>query len=503
MEEKIAALQAQREEFKLLYVEDNEGLRRNVQKLVGRFFEHVFIAKDGMEGFELFKAHEPHIVITDIKMPHMDGLELTKKIHAVNPYTKVIILSAYDTKEHLLQAIEHNVFRYVSKPARVQTMVDTLYDTQNAIKEEESFSIFQNQLQDVFNYQNHLVMMLENDIPTLVNRRFLEFFGIENLSEFTERFPSLDPLLLQHNGFLYSTPEADWYAQAKTSPGKLFHSKIADHTGENHHLILKLQNIPNKQRYTILSLDDITELNLLMLFDSKTTMEDKRKQSKETIIKMMRIVKENAAEVKIHNYYKGLTITNPAVVVGADEHTVLQTTYTQLKAATLVKTVIISSEIFPNDILCHMPDKVDFDAQTLTLSQLQFVERSPTERRFIRLEPEPEHTVTFFYRGLKVFTETRIIDLSECSVKISLQALPPKVAVDDPARVSMVLPDAHGPLPINTEAVITRIDEHPREFHVVLMFELNETHHAQLKHYLAERQMALIREFKALNVASK
>ena len=504
MQQKIVALQEQREAYKLLFIEDNDGLRKNVKQLVEKFFNTIYLAKDGLEGFTLFKEHEPEIVITDIRMPKMDGLTLAGKIRTINPKTKVIILSAYDQKEYLHQAIRHNVFRYINKPAKVTTMVDTLYETQAALKADEHYNLFQNQLQDVFNYQNHLVMMLENDKPVLVNQRFLEFFGIDNLPEFLTRHPSLDPLLLEHNGFLYSTEEeGEWYGRAKKETGKLFHTKITNHQEEHRHLILKLQHIPHKQQYTILSLDDITELNLLMLYDSKTTMEDKRKEAKKTIVKMMQIVKDNHAEVKLHIHYKGLTITNPAVITDAEEDVVLKTTFTELKAAHLVRRIVISSEIFPNDIICESPKHVDFDQQTLTLSKMYFTDRSPTEREFIRLEPESGHSVTLFYKELKVFSETRIVDLSERSVKIRIYALPAGLKVGDDARVSMVLAGTRGPLSINTPATILRIDEFQREFHIVLIFSLSDAFHTQLRNYLADRQMALIREFKALDVTTR
>lgn len=503
MQEKIKALQAQKEAFSLLYVEDNNGLRQNVEKLVDKFFHYIYLAQDGLEGLELFRKHQPQIVITDIKMPKMDGLSLANKIQEINPKTKVIVMSAHDSKEHLHEAIRSNVFRYINKPAKIANLVDTLTETQHAIKREEYYTLFQNQLQDVFHYQHHLVMMFENDVPVLVNQRFLEFFGVEDLKAFQQHHSSLDALLLEHNGFLFSSEETQWYPHAKQFPGKLFHTKVLNRDGEARHLILKLQTIPNKENYTILSFDDITELNLLTLFDSKATKRDQTRQTKETIMKMMKVIHDNAAEVKLHHYYKGLTITNPAVIAQIEEKIVLKTAYTQLKAAHLTKPMIISSEVFPSNILCRTHEAIDFDRQTITLSDMQFAEQSPTERAFIRLEPESDHTVTLFYRDLKIFSESRIVDISERSVKVELYALPAGIKVEENLRISMVLPSARGPLSLNTNAKIYRIDEQRQKFHIVLMLELGDAPLSQLKHYLADRQMALIREFKALDVSAK
>jgi CheY-like chemotaxis protein len=502
MRDKITALQAQRDRIKLLYVEDNDGLRQNVAQLTGKFFRDVYVARDGNEGLELFKTHNPDIVITDIKMDGMDGLQLAGKIHTLDPRTKVIVLSAHDTQEYLHRAIDSAIFRYISKPAKIDTMVDTLYDSVNALKEEERYALMQHRLEDVFNYQNHIIILFDGPQPVMVNRRFHEFFGIDHLNEFHERFGDIGALLLPHKGFLSSTPERSWFDTAEATPGKLYHVKMASGSGERRHLILKFQPIPQKAPYGIVSFDDVTELNLLKLFDPDATLEDRQEEERESIFKMLRIIKENTAEIKLHNFYRGLTITNPAVIAEIDGDSVtFKSSYTQLKAAQLVRSTLLSSELFPTDVICDRPDRVTFNEQTVSFSLFRFVERSPTERRHARLEPDENHTVTLFYRDAKVASTTRIVDLSESAVKLRVNALPPDMQPDEPARLSLVLPDGKGFLSVNTPATILRIQEHPKGFrHVVLIFDASNEQRNQIRRYLATRQMAIIREFKSLTV---
>ena len=341
--------------------------------------------------------------------------------------------------------------------------------------------------------------MMQNGMPILVNQRFCDFFGVKSLDAYMKKHENLNDLLLEHREFLYSTPEQDWYETALQNPGKLYHTKILDCDHEARHLIMKLRPVPEKEECTILSFDDVTDLNLMALFDSKATQRDKMLQDQGAVIKMMQVVHDNSAEIKVHNFYKGLTITNPAVLVKVTKDRItLRTSISQLKAVQLVKLMTLSSEIFPADVFAKSIDAVDFENQTITFSRMQFMTRSATDRKHIRLEPGEGSKVTFFYNERKFFGESNIADLSVVSIKIEINAMPAGMKVGDEAGVAMVLPTGAQPLLINTPATIYRIDEDAKNYLVVLLFELPESTEKKLVEFLSHRQMALIREFKAL-----
>ena len=93
MEKKIALLKEKLAEISknlsLLYVEDSNGLRHQAEKIFKRFFSNVVSASDGEEGYKLFRENPYDIVITDIKMPKIDGLELIKLIRDINEDVKL------------------------------------------------------------------------------------------------------------------------------------------------------------------------------------------------------------------------------------------------------------------------------------------------------------------------------------------------------------------------------------------------------------------------------
>lgn len=468
--------------------------------LLAKFFPYVYLADNGEEGYAAYRCHRPDIIVTDINMPAMGGFEMAQKIKKDEPEAKIIIVSALEERQYLYQAINIGIFRYLSKPARVPALIEALCDAASAIEHEKNTKIMEGRLKDIFNYQNNLLAMVQDGVPILVNRQFLDFFGVSNLENFMEERMGLDPLLLEHKGFLFSAGESRWYDEALKNPGKLFHTKMTNYNGEIRHLILKLRTVPEKENCAILSFDDITELNLLTIFDSKAVQNDKKNQDRYAVIKLMKVVKDNNAEVKLHDFYRGLTIVNSAVLVKIDENEiVLKTTYSQLKAIKLSKQMTISSELFPYSVICRSVKAIDFDEQTVTFFQMEFSQKRADKRASIRLEPDPkQHSVTLFYRDIKYFGQTRIVDLSICSAKIEIDAFPAGLAVNELVKIAIVLFSDKQPSNILITATVHRIDHNPQNYHIILLFDLQGQNLQKLTGYLSMRQMELIREFKAL-----
>lgn len=483
----------------LLYVEDNDGLREKALKLFKKLFINVICASDGEEGYELFKKDRPQIVITDIRMPGLDGMTMIRQIKQLEPLTKFIIISAYDDKEYLLQAIDLGVFHYIKKPVKIDELTQTLIDCIDSITVDENSSLFNNYMEDMLNYQSDLLALMSRGKPLFVNQMFLDFFNIENINEFDEKYTDFGSLLLEHKGFLYNDDKTFWYDESSKKPDKLFHVKIKDQDGDNRHFILKMHPVPKKENIYIMSLNDISDLNLLSLFDSKTVENDEKIKSRRTIVNLMEIIHKNSAEIKIHNFYKGLTITNLGLIADIQgEHIIVKTSFMQQKAAQSQKSILISSEIFPAAILCEPIEKIDFEKQTIIVKEVHFLPRNPTQRMSVRVSPEAHHTVSLFFEERKFHGDLRIHDISIEAMKLEMTALPAGIKEKTAVSVDMVLEYDRKPMIINTPAEVLRIDELPRSFFVVVRLVLTPAHKKQLIDYVAKRQMNLIREFKGL-----
>ena len=501
MNEKIKRIEELSEGVDVLYVEDNLGLSKNMQTLLSRMFNKIYVAYDGEEGYKKYSKYRPKIVITDINMPKTNGFAMIKKIKSIEPNCKVIIISAYDEKQHLYTAIKLGVFQYLHKPTKVPELINTLYDAVLSIHNEENSRIFLTQLQNIFNYQNNIVIMMHKEKFVLINKRFNEFFGVDDIEDFNEKYNNIDELLLEHKEFLYSTSSSKWLDTVIHNPGKLFHTKMQNHKGEKRHLILKLREIPEKNDYYILSFDDVTELNLMALFDLDAAKNDASSQDKMSILSLIRVVKDNSSEVKVHNFYKGLTIVNPAVITDVNEDGfTLKTVNTQIKIIQISKFITITSEIFPKDIICRSIKSIDADNQTVIIHDMSFSPRSATDRKYTRLEPSDEHTCTLYYKNIKFPGETYIMDISEVSVKIKINALPAGIEKGTKIKLFISLKLKGKLMSFSVEGSVYRIDENKRDYNIVLLYELDKKNLHDVRDYLSHRQVELIREFKSLDI---
>lgn len=110
-------------QISLLYVEDDGAIRPLITHFLQRKVGTLWVAENGREGLEMFLANRPDIVLSDIMMPVMNGLEMTRAIKEVAPDTPVIFSTAFNDANCLLDAIRLRVDGYVLKPIELDELV--------------------------------------------------------------------------------------------------------------------------------------------------------------------------------------------------------------------------------------------------------------------------------------------------------------------------------------------------------------------------------------------
>lgn len=95
--------------IKILVVEDDEITRENSIEFLENFFENIYEANNAIDALKIYYEINPEIIITDIQMPKLNGLEFIKQIRLKNRKTQVIVLSAYSNKEYLLKQLSYNL----------------------------------------------------------------------------------------------------------------------------------------------------------------------------------------------------------------------------------------------------------------------------------------------------------------------------------------------------------------------------------------------------------
>lgn len=222
--------------YKVLIVDDErmirEGLKSSIdwQKLM---FSDVYLAKDGIEGQDMILQHEPDLVITDIKMPRMNGIEMMEATRQID-YEK-LILSSYDDFEYAKAAIQFKVVDYLLKPIdedELNTLLQTIVRTFKATKRTVPEILRPVLMTDFDNYyinqavhfiKANIQAELDNEIianeldisTSYLMRTFKQFTGI-TINDFINRYRvyrSLD--LLEKHLKIYEVSEQVGYNEYK------------------------------------------------------------------------------------------------------------------------------------------------------------------------------------------------------------------------------------------------------------------------------------------------
>jgi len=167
-------------DLNILFVEDHEDLRVNTAHILTKFFKIVEVAVNGVEAFEIFKEDKNKfdIIISDIQMPLMDGVELTKKIYSIKPNQTIIILSAYDDAKYLHELINLKIEHFLKKPIDYQDLLKALLNASrmvNNIKKDGTININNIKLNEIFTF-NKDNSLLYNDKEMITLTKFEMIF---------------------------------------------------------------------------------------------------------------------------------------------------------------------------------------------------------------------------------------------------------------------------------------------------------------------------------------
>ena len=155
--------------YRLLLVDDEEEVRTSIIRKIDwekTGFAVIGDAENGQDALEKIEQLEPDLVLTDIRMPYMDGLILAKRIRQIRPSIKIIIFSGYDDFEYAKEAIKLNIIEYILKPVNAEELTGILMRIKNTLDDEVA------QLRDVHalreSFVKNLPILRENFLNNLI-----------------------------------------------------------------------------------------------------------------------------------------------------------------------------------------------------------------------------------------------------------------------------------------------------------------------------------------------
>ena len=116
--------------IRILYVEDDSTIRNQTKKILDKLFKKIYVAEDGEEGFAVYKEHSADIdiIVTDINMPKINGLDMIKNINNINNSIPTIVTTAHSDSKYLLEAIDINIDKYITKPIQIKELTVSIVD---------------------------------------------------------------------------------------------------------------------------------------------------------------------------------------------------------------------------------------------------------------------------------------------------------------------------------------------------------------------------------------
>ena len=123
---------------KILFVDDDAIARRNIRTKIdwkSYNWELIYTAKDAVDALDFMKQNQPDIILSDIKMPIMDGIQMAMVARNYYPDIKYIFISGYKEFEYAKQALKLNAVDYLNKPLETKQLVQVLREAERLSKE--------------------------------------------------------------------------------------------------------------------------------------------------------------------------------------------------------------------------------------------------------------------------------------------------------------------------------------------------------------------------------
>lgn len=164
----------------LLYVEDDDSTREELEFFLQNKVNKLFVAKNGQEGLDTFEKNRPDLIITDIQMPIMNGIQMIKKIKEIDPNVPIVIITAFNDTDYLFEAIKLKVTNYLTKPLNLFSLSETLATiAKNVNLEKENKEIYNTlkQYKDIVDERSIISKATRDGIITYVNEPFEKISG--------------------------------------------------------------------------------------------------------------------------------------------------------------------------------------------------------------------------------------------------------------------------------------------------------------------------------------
>jgi len=307
----------------ILFVEDEATIREELSQFLERYTDRgLYIGENGEEGLALYEKYHPDIVISDIKMPKMTGIEMIKRIKASNPDQAIILTTAHSDSSFFLEAIELQVDGYLLKPLDLKLLDKKIKKISEHIvfrREYETQKIIMN---EIAHLQGSMLAVLNEEFKLLfLNDKALAFWGEENIEEAIKHDRMLSSRMVKQEEYFYPSEieGRHWITEiqllpphkriiALWTPGKeVINTYVVDvtYSAESKHTIISLSEITKMEEEKKLYqkqiyVDELTQIYNRTMFNKQLDIELKRANSEKSELSMIVMDIDHFKQVNDH-----------------------------------------------------------------------------------------------------------------------------------------------------------------------------------------------------------
>lgn len=190
-----------RSDYSVLCVDDDALTTVAMEKRLLAEFKTVYTANNGLEGLDQFNKYHPDIIITDIKMPEMDGIRMITEIKKTAPNVKVIYITAFSQADTLIHAIGAGADGYIVKPFSDFQFNVSINKVIAELDKEKSVRDHHKLIETILNAQDNLLMVYDHNDVTFCNRAFLDFFSFSDVKLFNAQNDCISSMFFEKEGF--------------------------------------------------------------------------------------------------------------------------------------------------------------------------------------------------------------------------------------------------------------------------------------------------------------
>lgn len=243
----------------VLYVEDEEIIRKHAGRLMEQFVERVISASNGEEALGIFNTQKIDIVITDIKMPLISGLDMAKEIRKSNRLVPIIIVTAHSDLSKLLEAIEIGVNDFLIKPVNIEQLKQRIEKYSRELELAHKLKIQAERFQAMLDFQDNMLILTDGKKVFEANKSFVEFVGNDTAALLFENKASLDDLFIQDDGLISKLENRNWLSALIAGEFKNSIVRLKDSSNIEHVFYIKASRYSNDDEHYVVSFVNVTD----------------------------------------------------------------------------------------------------------------------------------------------------------------------------------------------------------------------------------------------------